>query len=65
MNALGSGHESSEAPVKRGKQLTVVTRDGACARCCPGQVKLEWVAMAVGKVGFGVAICCFIVLLIK
>ncbi len=31
----------------------------------PPQVKLEWVAMAVGKVGFAVAVACFVVLLIK
>ncbi|GLC43787.1 hypothetical protein PLESTB_000907900 [Pleodorina starrii] len=31
----------------------------------PLQVKLTWVASTVGKVGFGVAICCFAALLIK
>ncbi|PNW74900.1 hypothetical protein CHLRE_12g505350v5 [Chlamydomonas reinhardtii] len=31
----------------------------------PLQVKLTWVASTVGKIGFGVAICCFAALLIK
>lgn len=31
----------------------------------PLQVKLTWVASTVGKIGFAVAICCFIALLIK
>ncbi len=31
----------------------------------PLQIKLTWVASTVGKIGFAVAICCFIALLIK
>jgi len=46
-----------------GKILEMVTEEEDDQT--PLQIKLEWVAMAVGKIGFAVAICCFIALLIQ
>ena len=46
-----------------GKTLELVGEAGD--EQTPLQEKLEVLAMAIGKIGFGVAICCFVAQLIK